>query len=219
MRLFILSITTLLLSSLALVAQPDYQAAMQANLAKMDGAEKMADLQAAANTFERIGKAEADEWLPEYYATLSYINLGWWGLKTGGGAEAMATMLDKAQAMLNAANAKLDGSNSELHTLQGYIYQARVQENPMANGPKYTTKAMAEFNKASSLDPTNPRPHYLTGQHVFYMPEAFGGGKAKAKPHLEKAKELFAAQDSEDALAPRWGAEYNAQMLAQYDEN
>ena len=65
-------------------------------------------------------------------------------------------------------------------------------------------QSAALTEKAIALNPENPRAHLMKGQQLFYTPEAFGGGKAKAKPVLMVAAEKF---DNFKAvgLAPNWG--------------
>jgi hypothetical protein len=50
---------------------------------------------------------------------------------------------------------------------------------------------------------------------LFFQPEMFGGGKVKAKPYLEKAKELFAKESKTSILKPYWGEIQNLDYLKQ----
>jgi hypothetical protein len=43
----------------------------------------------------------------------------------------------------------------------------------------------------------------------------YGGGKVKAKPYLEKAKELFAKESKTSILKPYWGEIQNLDYLKQ----
>jgi hypothetical protein len=64
------------------------------------------------------------------------------------------------------------------------------------------------------LDPNNPRLYYLEGAGIFGTPEQYGGGKAKAKPVLEKAVALFKSEQHKP-LHPHWGQKQAEDMLAQ----
>jgi hypothetical protein len=89
--------------------------------------------------------------------------------------------------------------------LEGYMYQAMILINVMTNGAIYAPKSAATLQKAMALDPTNPRPHYLMGQNIYFTPPQWGGGAEKAKPHLEKAKALFATFTPASDRHPNWG--------------
>jgi hypothetical protein len=45
----------------------------------------------------------------------------------------------------------------------------------------------------------------------------YGGGKAMAKPLLEKAKELFDKETKTSVLKPHWGEKENLDYLKQCD--
>ena len=76
-------------------------------------------------------------------------------------------------------------------------------------------EATAALENAKKADPTNPRPYMLDGQSVMNTPEAFGGGKANAKPLLQKAVDLFATFKPASELHPSWGKKQAESLLAQ----
>lgn len=174
------------------------------------------EIQDAANQLERIANVEKEEWLPNYYITYAYIILASKDMETGG--TNIPSLVEKAEAALNKAKAIAGEENSEIMTMQGYLYVANIWSNPMANGAKYSPLAYAAFGKASALDPTNPRPHTLKAQNLFFTPEAFGGGKDAARPLFDKAKELFAAFKPASEIAPQWGNAGNEYFLNMYNE-
>jgi hypothetical protein len=60
------------------VAQSEkYTAVMQKNIAALDAAATVAELQDVAASFERVGDAEKTQWLPYYYAALAQTWIGW----------------------------------------------------------------------------------------------------------------------------------------------
>jgi tetratricopeptide (TPR) repeat protein len=61
-----------------------------------------------------------------------------------------------------------------------------------------------EMNAAISMGPTNPRVWLLRGIQSFYTKPEYGGGLAVAETQLNKAIELFAA-DNPTPPAPAWG--------------
>ena len=118
---------------------------------------------------------------------------------------------------LNRAK-ELAPKESEVHALQGYIYTARIWENPMINGVSYSPMCHQSCDKAISLKPDNPRPYFLKGQTTFYTPEYWGGGPKAALPMLEKANELYKNQEKASPFHPDWGAYYCTKLLAEAKE-
>jgi hypothetical protein len=72
--------------------------------------------------------------------------------------------------------------------------------------------------KAKKINSENARIFLLEGQGPFYKPKMWGGGKDKAKPYFEKAKELFAKEDKSSLLKPHWGEKENEEYLKQCNE-
>src|SRR5258707_15170039 len=67
-----------LLVSVAACAQSDkYTQVMQKNITLLDSAKTIDELTGLATTFDRIGDAEKNKWLPYYYAALAQTWIGW----------------------------------------------------------------------------------------------------------------------------------------------
>ena len=158
-----------------------------------------AKMRETANQFERLGNFKKEEWIPRYYQALCLVQLSW-----SADAKERPTILETADKVIKSAM-ELSKDNSELVSLEGYMYQAMIMINPMTNGAIYAPKSAATLQKAMVLDPNNPRPHYLLGQNTYFTPEMWGGGMEKARPHLEKAVELFAAFKPASEFHPNWG--------------
>lgn len=75
-----------------------------------------------------------------------------------------------------------------------------------------------DLEKAKKINPNNPRIYLLQGIPIFHKPKLFGGGKSKALPYFQKAQDLFAKQDATNLEHPYWGAQENADYLAQCKE-
>ncbi len=200
----------LALMAALLPAQNDrYTAAMSAAVAQLDTAKGPADFQIAANTFARIAAAEPNQWLPHYYAAFCNLMVAFPTFAQDP-AQALRT-LDVAQANLDRAKAVAPGE-SDVAVLQAYVLIGRVMENPMAKGAELSPRVFAELEKATALDPANPRAPFLEGTYVLNMPEFYGGGAANAKPLFEKAASLF-EKEKDRGLLPHWGRRINAQYL------
>jgi len=200
----------LALMAALLPAQTDrYTTAMTAAVAQLDTAKGTADFQAAANTFARIAAAEPGQWLPHYYSAFCNLMVAF-PMFSKDAAQALRT-LDAAQASLDQAKA-VAPDESDVAVLQAYVLIGRVMENPMVKGGELSPRVFAELEKATALDPANPRAPFLEGTYVLNMPEFYGGGAANAKPLFEKAAALF-EKEKDRGLLPHWGRRVNAQYL------
>jgi hypothetical protein len=198
-----------LLASLAAGAQTDkYTQTMQKNLALMDSAKTIDDLQNMAAAFERIGDAEKTKWLPYYYAALAQSRIGWYpNMKDQADANAA-----KTKALL--AKAESIEKNSELYTIENMTATQQMVVDPQTRWSTYGQDASAALNKGIQADPNNPRLYYLQGMSLFNTPTQYGGGKDKAKPLFEKSVALFKSAQPKP-LYPNWGQQQAEAMLVQ----
>ncbi len=209
MKKIIISSIIILATIFSFAGEKEYEQAMEKNLQELSKAKTAADFQVVANSFVRIAEAEADKWLPFYYVSYCYMNY----IFAGEGKEDIDKTLDKAEGNLKKAR-ELSPDNSEIEVLQGWIYQGRIQVDPMGRGQLYSEKAAISFGKAKNLNPDNPRVYFLTGQNVLYTPEMFGGGQEAACPYFQEAKEKYATFKPETPISPSWGKEYNNKLAA-----
>jgi hypothetical protein len=198
--------TLLLLSAKAFSQSDKFTQAMQKNLALMDSAKTTADFIAVSSAFERIGDAEKTQWLPYYYAGLALASSGWADQKVDKdkNAEQIKALCDKAEAIQK---------NSEIYVLRNMAATQQMLVDPQQRWQTYGTEASAALQQGMQLDANNPRLYYLQGMSLFNTPEQFGGGKAKAKPVLEKAVTLFKAEEAKP-LYPHWGKKQAEEALA-----
>ena len=188
--------------SLNLNAQSQYADAMKAALENFGSSGSIDELIASASQFERIAEAESEEWLPGYYASMIYCIITFGTQKP----EKKESYLTQAQNLLDNAM-KISPDESELHTLQGMIYQAFIGIDPARNGQTYSAKANGAFQTAIKLNGDNPRPYYLQAVSIMHTPEEYGGGKKAALPLFEQALALFEKQSSVKPFYPDWGKE------------
>lgn len=193
-------------------AQSDkYTKAMEQTLQRMDSAHNTADFQAVSAAFQRIGDAEKTQWLPYYYAGLALSIPAWNDARIDKdvNSEKIKAFCDKAEAL-----AETNRDKSEIWALRNMAATQQMLVDPQSRWSSFGQEASGDLNKAMELDAANPRVYYLQGAGVFGTPEQFGGGKARAKPLLEKAVALFKA-DQPAELHPKWGQKQAEDMLAQ----
>ncbi|RFM29812.1 hypothetical protein [Deminuibacter soli] len=196
-----------ILLSFAASAQTDkFAAAMQKNLDALEAAKTPADLQGVSASFERIAEAEKTQWLPYYYAALAQERIGF------SDKDADKDKIgDKANQLLDKAEAI--EKNAELYCLRNMAATIQMLVDPQSRWQTYGQQAQAALQSGMQLEPNNPRLYYLQGMSVFGTPEAFGGGKEKAKPIFQKAVDLYASFTPKP-MYPNWGSKEAADMLA-----
>jgi len=203
-------VTIVSLLSLATFAQSEkYTAAIKKNISMIDSAftkpDQFLDL---ANSFERIGMAEKNQWLAYYYAAYCRVNYGFMQ-KDRSGADPIA---DKATELINKADS-LQPNNSEVSVIKSMIATLKMTVNPQQRYMQYGAIITKELQKAMEQDSTNPRPHLIKGQNLKFTPAQFGGGCKTAKPELDIAAEKFAAFKPASDISPNWGKDYAAILL------
>jgi len=167
----------------------------------------------AENMFERISKAEENEWLPNYY--IAQMNsLKSWSQKD---ESILRAQLEKAQEHLDIAMTKSE-DNAELLIMQAQVYTNWVVFDGATYGMKYAGKITELYTKASELDPSNPRAVMCKADWEMGSAKYFG---KDTKPFCEEIKtsiELFDTFKPESDFHPNWGKERAEQVLAECKE-
>jgi len=189
------------------IAQTDkYMKAMEEKVALVNEARTVEKWQELANSFERIGEAEKEQWLPYYYAAMSRVMMGnmMANGQLGGFAEKTDPEADKAEQLLAKASA-LTTENSEIWCIKKMIATLRMMADPMTRFQTYGMAASEALQKAKELDPQNPRTYLLEGQDKFYTPEQFGGSKTEAKALFEESIKKQESFKPVSSIHPGWG--------------
>jgi hypothetical protein len=194
----------ILASALTLGQERDYQGAMLNTIAMMNSVSGIEETVRCANMFERIARAEKDQWLPYYYSAYSLVVLSY-DVRDN---EERDEILDIAQGLLDSALYRAP-DESEIHVLQAFLYPSRILVDPTVRGMTYVEKMFQTIETAKNLNPDNPRAYFLEAVNRLNMPPSFGGGAEVAKPIFEKAAEKFEAFQTDDPLWPKWGKEEN----------
>jgi hypothetical protein len=206
----IITFIVMLFSVASRAQDAKYLTAMKSGLQTFKDAKTGADYVASCNQFERIGGIVKTEWLPYYYAAYSQL-INNTTLQDPNEKDAV---LDKALELVAKAET-LKPTESEILALKGYISFMKIYVNPMARMQSGMSEAMGYLETAKTLNPENPRPYFIIAQNIFYTPEAFGGGKATAKPLLAESVAKFESFKPTSEMMPNWGKERNAVLLAE----
>ncbi len=180
----------LILVSMGASAQSEkYMKAMEDKVNGLDTVSSVSGWQNMANSFERIGEAEKNQWLPFYYAALSHVMSGYMmsnGQPGTANITQMDMLADKAEALITKAES-LEKENSEVFCVKKMIATLKMTADPMNRWQTYGPKAGEALAKAKALDASNPRVYMLEGQDKFFTPEQFGGSKTEAKKLFEES--------------------------------
>ena len=215
MKTLKLTLLALLLAFTAKAQNADqYAKAMKDGLIMLDSAKTSAQFLQTANYFERIAEAEQKQWLPQYYAGFGNLIAAVLGQQSNDEKDAL---YDKALAYAEKASLIMP-ANSEIEVLKGYTTFMKMAVDPQHRAFGMIPKANSFLEKAIRLNPENPRAYLVKGQNTFYTPEAFGGGKIKAKKILILATEKY-AKETTTGLEPSWGRSRCAVLLKLCDQD
>lgn len=198
-------IVTLLITSIVATAQTKYEQGMHIalDLWKTNAIE-------ASQLFERIAKAEPDNWLPPYYAAETLILDGFSKMQD---ADALKAQLDQAQNFLNDATA-ISKDNPEIMVMQAILYTVYVASDGATYGMMYSGKVMALYAQAEKLAPNNPRVVLNKADWNIGGARYFGTDIKPFCKEVERALELFATFKPETEFHPNWGRERAQEIIA-----
>ena len=196
-------ITTLLISGI-LIGQTNYEKGMQKAF-ELWGSNQPTE---ASNLFERIAKAETDNWLPAYYAAqINVINS--FGERN---EDKLSAKLKRAQDLINDATA-ISKENPEIMVLQALLHTAWVAFDGATYGMTLSGKVVELYTKAKIVAPGNPRVLYCKAEWDMGGAKYFGQDTAPFCKDIERAIELFANFNPETPFHPNWGNDRAEQIL------
>ena len=204
----ILLVAAIVIAGNSLHAQTSekYLKAMENLVPAVDTTINVDALTEMAGAFQRIGDAEKTQWLPYYYSALCQVNLGYMlmGGQMGGNADKIDPIADKAEEMLNKAEA-LSKDNSEIYVVRKMTATLRLMVDPMNRYMTFGPAAAAALETAKKLNPENPRVYLQEGIDKFYTPEQFGGSKTEAKELFETTLKKLDSEKPASSIDPTWG--------------
>lgn len=195
--------------ALNVTAQTNYQTGMQ----KAFGLLEQGKLTEASNIFERISKAEKENWLPSYYA--GYVTaLSSFGVTN---EVTLKSKLEKAEAFLNEA-ASISPNNPEIMIAQALHNTAYIAFDGQKYGMTLSGKNTQIYAKALQIAPNNPR--VVLGNAEWNMGSAKFFGKS-TKPYCDEIKraiELGKKEKNDIEFYPKFMIERAEQVLKQCEK-
>jgi hypothetical protein len=209
MKTTILSIAIIFLTLTGKSQSKEFYGAMGEALSQYASCKSIDDFQSLGNRFGIIANAEKTEWLPLYYQAHCYILMSFMEPTDAAKKDSYLDVAEKSIEKMMS----LISNESEVYTLQGFCYTARLVVNPMERGQKYSMLSGQSLGKALTIDPTNPRARVLKLQNEMGAAQFFG---KDAKEYCPQASELLAGWDSykvKSPLYPSWGKDQAAAMV------
>lgn len=187
-----------------------FENTLRSSYTMFDTATAISAMIAAASQLDMIAQKNPTSWASIFYSAYAHIKLSF-ALTDKNQRD---KYLDAADASLTKAG-KLLANSEEVFILQAYSSKARLAVDPKERWKKYGDIYSDLISKAKKNNPENPRIYFMDGMEPFWKPKIWGGGKNKAKPFFQKAKELFDKEDKSDILRPYWGQQANEEFLKQ----
>jgi tetratricopeptide (TPR) repeat protein len=180
------------------ISQSQYEQGMQKALGLWN-AEKPWE---AVNLFERIAKAEPDNWMPPFYA--SYISV----VHSFGETDEtkLKAQLDRALDFMNDAKS-LTEDNAEIILLDALWHTVWVAYDGQTYGMKFGAKVSQMYQTALKLEPNNPRVILNKAEWDMGGAAFFGQPIEPYCKDIEKAIELFEDFAPQEKFAPTYGLE------------
>mgnify|MGYP001026030760 FL=1 len=195
-----------ILMSLNVAAQSKYQKGMQKAFT-LWGEGKNTE---ASQLFERISKAEPQNWLPPFYAAQIEI-LGAFGVKE---EATLTAKLNKAKEFLNNAKSNSE-NNPEIIITEALLNTAYIAFDGQKYGMTLSGKNAQLYAKALAIAPKNPR--VILGNAEWNMGAARFFGKS-TKPYCDEIKraiKLGKEEKIEEEFYPKFQVKRAEEVLTQ----
>lgn len=155
----------------------------------------------AANLFERIAKAEPENWIPSYYvAYIAIINS--FEIKD---EATLNAKLEKAGEYLDSA-LLLSPDNAEILIIQALMNTSYINFDGQKYGMTMSGKNAAIFAKAIKLAPNNPRVILQKAQWDMGAARFFNQPTEPFCKDIERALELLKKEEKPaEKFGPDWG--------------
>ena len=164
----------------------------------------------ASNLFERIAKAEKDNWIPYYYAG-TVTTLSAFGMKD---EAKLKVKLEKAASFLDKA-ASLESKNPEIMIAQALVNTAYIAFDGQKYGMTLSGKNVQIYKKAMSLAPNNPRVILSKAEWDIGGAKFFGQSTEPFCKDIKRAIKIFKEEKRTKKFFPYGSIERAEQVLKQ----
>ncbi|QXP72398.1 hypothetical protein H0I31_01450 [Tenacibaculum sp. AHE15PA] len=164
----------------------------------------------ASQLFERISKAEKENWLPPFYAATIEI-VGSFGVKD---EAVLKAKLNKAQEFLDTATA-VSPNNPEILITQALLNTAYMAFDGQKYGMSMSMKNGALYSKAFKLAPNNPRVILSKAQADMGAANFFGQSTAPFCKDIKRAIELGKTEKITEKFYPKFMLDRAEEVLKQ----
>ncbi len=168
-------------------------------------------LDEASNLFERIGSAEKENWLPDYYIAQIHILKCWMNWENRE-ESALKTNLDKAQEHINNM-LTIKKENPYVNQMQAQLYTVWVAHDGMKYGMKYSGKVSELYTDALKADPENPILILNKAEWDMGAARYFGTSLEPYCKEIQRSIELFATFKPATEFHPSYGLERAQEVI------
>ncbi len=202
---YIITLCILLISFVG-ISQTQYQKGMQKALS-LWGENKTDE---AINLFERIAKAEPNEWLPAFYVSYITVIQGF----SEKDETTLKSKMGKAQQYLNDAKA-IAKDEVELILLDCLWHTVWVAYDGSTYGMSYGGKVTQLYQEAAAKEPNNPRVILNKAEWDIGGAKFFGQTTDPYCGEIQRAIDLFADYTPKSEFYPKEGLDRAKNLLEQ----
>jgi len=180
-----------------------YKSAMQKAIDKTYVSRSANELMQLRGQFERISQKYPDKWQPVYYIAFCDLQMVYLELEAEKDNKENNKRLEDAETHIKKLEGFKDVDQSELQTLWGFYYTARIGTNK-DNAILLFGDVLKAYEKALELNPSNPRAIIL---RVFFNNQLPATVKLKLYKEAEVSRATkFFEEEDKTIDHPYWGA-------------
>jgi len=183
------------------IPKKTFETQLSETLTKINNAKDIKSYFGIINELKRIGALYPNEWLPDYYVALLDIKLSM-AIQDKTKKQAL---LKEALKTITSLKENKKTFESEVLTLEGYYYYAKIAGNPQKNGPLYYKNVIQSYQKAIALDKNNPRPVLMLSIFQKMMSKATGREYTGFCNKLSQIEQMFNRSKPAKEIYPKWG--------------
>lgn len=191
---------------------PSYEELMNVTLSKLNNSTAPDRYTTCIAELKRISAIYPEEWLTYYYVSLYEIQHTFNNHSSNND-----DLLNDASSNIELLKQNKKADVSEVSTIEGYYYYAKIALNPSENGQLYYKNVLDAYQKALKYNPRNPRAQLLFLMFRLNM-AGFTGSKQEENIYeqLTQIEKLFESENS-NTLNPSWGKNISIAMKKKFE--